>query len=135
VTADNDLARLTAGLDRREAIALAASEKTAAEWHFEQSRFSIDELGWVQDQSGIVLTAERDGEGSVTPAIAAHMCLNDPADALRRIGAIRKVLAVCDAIDTAALDGEWWELGKYGSFADDIREALAGIYTVPEEDA
>lgn len=58
-----------------------------------------------------------------------------PRDVVRGAEAIRKVLAVCDAIDAAALDGEWWEGSKYGGRADDIREALAGIYTEPTQES
>jgi hypothetical protein len=60
-----------------------------------------------------------------------HDFRHKPPSVLRQVAALRKVLAVCDAIDSAALDGEWWELGKYSGFADDIREALAGIYAEP----
>lgn len=146
MTASDPLARLSAGLDRDEAIARTAiGDRTATRWVADDD----DVWGVEGEMSGPhrcdqhpegrpnncdddpIATAE-DNADRLMPARAVHIARFSPYRELRTVEAIRKVLAVCDAIDAAALDGAWWE-GKYGDRADDIREALAGIYTEPTD--
>jgi hypothetical protein len=108
---DDALARLTAGLARDEAIARAADEQSP-EW-----TDGYEGEAWAYGNSD-----------SMDVHMLTHIERQSPDRVLNRyIPAIRKVLAVCDAIDAEALAGAWRE-GKYGDWADDIREALAGIY-------
>ena len=114
---DTPLARLTAGLDRSH---------EAATFALESERLHLDGLDHPREiEYQWVRFSRRSPEGQASTMFFGGA--PGPREVLAQVEAIRKVLAVCDVIDAAALDGEWWE-GHYGDRADDIREALAGIY-------
>lgn len=108
------LAVLRAGLDgdERQAIELCPGRKAA-------------NGKWRADSLALVAMGD--------PKAADFVARHSPRDVLRWLSAVRKVLEVCDRIEAASLDGSWWE-GHYGDRADDIREALAGIYDDGDDD-
>ncbi|MFE7799038.1 DUF6221 family protein [Nocardia sp. NPDC057440] len=150
MTIDAALAALTAGLAEDERLALAAIGGTEA------SRWvaTLDEVYAVTgpltgphrcdqhapgvpndcDDDAVATIGDVRDDAATIEARAAHIAAQSPHATLLQVEAIRKVLAVCDAIDDDALNGAWWE-GRYGDHADDIREALAGIYTEPTEES
>lgn len=129
------LDRLRAGLDADERTALAV-RPAPLDWRLADDELSDTVVWWPPEpeiakrerELGVRVTADRwQGQQFDSEEIAAHVARQDPARALRVTQALRKVLEVCDAIDAAALNGEWWE-GHYGDRADEIRDALADIY-------
>lgn len=118
------LARLTAGLAEDEAAAQEALSLEGPYRKLSDEGISVTiRYEWVRHTK-----LSTGGRGSMFLDGAPG-----PRRVVRQAEAIRKVLVVCDAIDAAALDGSWWE-GHYGDRADDIREALAGIYTEADTD-
>jgi len=78
--------RIRAELDRRTAVANAASHGGTGEW----SRPDPDHsYGRIEDENGHLVVYD---EGSPTESEAEHIALHDPADALRRYAGELEVL-------------------------------------------
>ncbi len=146
---DDAVTRVTAGLAEDERIAREAIDPdrpgTHWQWVTDETDTPVkpgDEQEAMEHQRISLRTVEHfpSGHGTELPAFAMfveegepgalrHAAHFDPARILGRyVPAIRRVLEVCDAIDADALDGGWRQ-GHYGDKADEIREALASIYT------
>lgn len=137
MTIDETLSRLRAGLDEDERIARAAAERSGEWTEIDNVVYGGEITPDDEAGPGMIGTGEHiivHDEGEPTKAEAQHIARHDPARVLPQAGALRKVLAVCDAIDADALDGGWRE-GKYSAHADAIREALAEIYAEDGESA
>lgn len=144
MSVDDVLTRLTAGLDEDERIARAAAPTPTTRWVLDSGEVFIvsgdltGEHRCDQHAQGVPNLCDDVPIGPDTDfdpdgAVVAQMVRQQPRRTMREVEAFRKALAVCDAIEAASLDGSWWE-GKYGDFADEIREALAGIYPEPTEE-
>lgn len=134
MTIEDVLARLTAGLDRDEAIARAACP----------GPWSVDDENYVEtmydkDKTAIISGGRWGGEAPVFDCNddAAHILRHDPARVLRQVEAIRLVIA--DYHDAReALNGlndsqlGWEERARVNALESTL-SALAGIYTDTED--
>lgn len=83
------LAALSAALDARQRMALAAKHEGSGEWTRDTS-LSF-EVGRIEDTDGRIVTYD---EGAPTEEQAIHIAANDPAAVLRRVAADRKLIAL-----------------------------------------
>lgn len=142
MTTDDTLhGRIEAELDRREAIAKAAvcEAWTVAERYGEVEVVTVARHArYVGDQSPEAHSVVQAGDfhPAVNPTDAIHIALHDPADALRRYAAARRVLARHRPILWESLTGER-RCARCGDTLDcpeiaDMADSL-GLSTTSEE--
>lgn len=144
---DDALDRLRTGLDERERIARAATELPAITPTYPTKRPSWEPERWQVDQYGSVVTvngasdpvidADYGGGGVRSKAVAEHVAVHDPADALKWVEAIRKVIAAYETAVSAAENGaSSFVRGQDDGFREALEftvETLAGAYPDPTE--
>lgn len=129
------LARLTAGLNNLAAHARAATELPAITPRYPAKRPPWEPEQWaparddVRTVNGRADPLPEVGGGTRSRAVAEFMALRDPADAVRWVEAIRKVLAERDrlAAEADARDNAFAEAAVDG--IEIALAILAGIYT------
>ena len=143
---DDVLARLSAGLDRDEQLARAATELPRPITKYPEKRPPWAPERWVVDRGDLrsmngVADPIHDLEGGTrSEAVADHMARQDPARTLRQVDAIRNPLEVYRSkaadLETAISDGDQ----TYAAYSEGYRDAclmfvraLASIYADPAE--
>lgn len=123
MTVEDPLSVLTAGLAEDEALAAVAS----VEYQFESWTARGDSVDTVTAWNVAHPVPETYNDG-----VAVHVAHHDPARTLRQVQAVRRVVDLLDEFHS--FDYNDMDNGEDLRIMDGIIEALASIYTEPDED-